>query len=126
MDSFSLVNILENEKIDSCCFLCTVDFKSLYTNIPVEYTIELMKELVFENKDVISNTDFIIDLLEVVLKNSLMEFHNKYFDKCLALLWELMLVPSLRIYTFQNWKTSKRKNQARSQNGMANIVQAIH
>ena len=48
-----------------------MDFESLYTNIPVQHAIELMKELVFEYKNEISNADFILDLLEIVLENSL-------------------------------------------------------
>ena len=52
----------------------------MYTNIPVEHAIELIKELVLEYNDVIANADFIIDLLELMLNNSLMEFHNEYFQ----------------------------------------------
>ena len=58
LDSISLVKILEKKKFDSDCFLFTVDFESLYTNIP----LELMKELVFEYRNEISNADFIIEL----------------------------------------------------------------
>ena len=69
-DSLSLVQILEKEKFDTDCFLFTVIFESLYSNIPVKYAIELMKELVVEYRDVISSADFIIDLLELVVENS--------------------------------------------------------
>ena len=48
-------------------------------NIPVKYAIDMMKELVFEYRNVISNADFIIDRLEIVVENSLMEFHGEYF-----------------------------------------------
>ena len=65
MDSVSLVQTLEKEKFDSDNFLFTVDFESLYTNIPVEHAIKLMKELAFEY-NVISNAEFIFDLLELV------------------------------------------------------------
>ena len=34
-DSLSLIKILEKSKFDSNSFLFTVDFESLYTNIPV-------------------------------------------------------------------------------------------
>ena len=85
LDSFSLLRTLEKERLDSNCFLFTVDFESLYTNIPVQHAINLMKELVFEYKDVISNADFIIDLLEIVLENSLMEFQGSIFNKFLVL-----------------------------------------
>ena len=43
-NSFSLVKILEQEQFDPDSFLCIVDFKSLYTNIPVQHAIESMKE----------------------------------------------------------------------------------
>ena len=69
-DSLSLVKILEKEKFDTDCFLFAVDFESLYTNIPVTHAIELMKELVVNHRDVISSTDFVIDLLELVLKTA--------------------------------------------------------
>ena len=81
MDSLSLVKLLEKEKFDSDDFLFTVDFASLYTNIPVKHAIEFMKEIVFEYKDVISNAEFIIDLLEIVLEHSLMEFNGEYFQQ---------------------------------------------
>ena len=43
MDNLSLVKFLEKEKFDPDDFLFTVDFVSLYTNIPVQHAIELMK-----------------------------------------------------------------------------------
>ena len=68
MDNLSLVKFLKKAKFDPDDFLFTVDFASLYTNIPVKHAIELMKELVFKHKDVNSNAKFIIDLLELVLE----------------------------------------------------------
>ena len=62
----------------------TVDFKILYTNISVEDTIDSIKELVMEFNDVIPNADFVIELLNVVLKNSLMTFHSNNGYKCCA------------------------------------------
>jgi len=80
MDNLSLVKFLKKEKFDPDDFLFTVDFASLYTNIPVKHTIEFMKEIVFEYKDVISNAEFIIDSLELVLENSLM-IHRTCFGQ---------------------------------------------
>ena len=37
--SFSLVKLLESAKFDSDCNVFTIDFKSLYTNMPVEAAI---------------------------------------------------------------------------------------
>ena len=49
-DSFSLVKILEKTEFNLDSFLFTVDFESLYTNIPVKDAIEMMKKLVFNFK----------------------------------------------------------------------------
>ena len=46
----------------------------------------MMKELVLEYRNVISNADFIIDLLEIVLENSVMEFHGEYFQQIFGMI----------------------------------------
>ena len=43
-----------------------------------------MKEIIYENKDIISNADFILDLLDVVLKNSIMQFQEEFFQQMFA------------------------------------------
>jgi len=111
-DSLSLVKILEKEKFDTDCFLFTVDFESLYTNIPVTHAIELMKELVFEYRDVISNADFIIDLLEIVLENSLMEFHGEYFQQIFGIIMGTNVAPIIaNLYLAKLEKILKDKSK---------------
>ena len=44
-DSLSLVKLLENNHFDKKCFLFTIDFKSLYTNIPVNNAIKCIHKL---------------------------------------------------------------------------------
>ena len=80
-DSLSLVKILEEKRFDKKCFLFTIDFKSLYTNIPVEDAINAIKILVWKFQDVIPNAEFVVELLEVILKNSLMTFDGEYFQQ---------------------------------------------
>ena len=46
-DSLSLVKLLEKIKINKNCFLFTVDFKNLYSNISVNDALALMKRLFF-------------------------------------------------------------------------------
>ena len=77
---------MKKEKFDLDDFLFTVDFASLYTNIPVQHAIELMNEIVFEYKDIISNAEFIIDSLELVLENSLLEFRDEYFQQIFGII----------------------------------------
>ena len=65
-DSLSLAKILEAKRFDKDCFLFMIDFKSLYTNIPVDDTINSL--LVYEYQSVIPKTVFIVELLDVKTK----------------------------------------------------------
>ena len=58
-----------------------MDFESLYTNIPVLDAIEMMKRLVFQFQNIISTAHFIIELLDIVLKNSLVTLEREYFKQ---------------------------------------------
>jgi len=80
-DSHSLIKTLESHRFNEQSFLFMIDFKSLYTNIPVEDAIKCIIELVNEYQDVITNANFIIKLLEIILKNSLVTFDGKYFQQ---------------------------------------------
>ena len=95
LDSYNLVKILESEQFSPDCFLFMVDFESLYTNILVEHAVKLMKELIFEYKNVIPNADFIIELLNIVLENSLMEFHGEYFQQIFGIIMGTNVAPIL-------------------------------
>ena len=112
MDSLSLVKFLEKEKFDPDAFLFTVDFASLYTNIPVKRAIELMEEIVFEYKDIISNAEFIIDSLELVLENSLMEFRGEHFQQIFGIIMGTNVAPILaNLYLAKLRTNSEGKNQ---------------
>ena len=54
-----------------------------------------MKEIVFEYKDVFSNAEFIIDLLELVLEHSLMEFRGEYFQQIFGIIISTNVAPIL-------------------------------
>ena len=88
-DSISLIRILENIAFEWDCLLFTIDFTSLYISIPVEDAIAMIQKLgmVFDFQMVIPNAHLIIDLLGLVLRNSLMNFDKEYCQKSLALLW---------------------------------------
>ena len=112
LDTKSLVKLLENEKFDENCSLFTVDFKSLYTNIPVQHAIELMKELVREYKDILPNANLIIDLLELVLENSLMEFQKEYFQQIFGIIMGTNVAPILtNLYLAKLEKILKEKTK---------------
>ena len=94
-DSLSLIKLLETSRFDQDCFLFTIDFKSLYTNIPVEHAIKCIKELVEEYKHVISSANFIVELLEIVLHNSLITFDGEYFQQFFGFIMGTNIAPIL-------------------------------
>ena len=67
----------------------------MYTNIPVEDAIKCIIELVNENQDVIPNANFIIELLEIILKNSLMTFDGEYFQQIFGVIMGTNVAPIL-------------------------------
>jgi hypothetical protein len=71
---------------DKNIFLFTIDFKSSYTNIPVDDAIKSIKQLCFDFQNVIPNAHFIMKLLDLVLKSSLMTFDGKYFQQMFCLI----------------------------------------
>ena len=52
-------------------------------------------ELVEEYKNAITNANFIIELLEVILKNSLMTFDREYFQQFFRVIMETNFAPIL-------------------------------
>ena len=56
------------------------DCKSLNTNVPVDDAIKCLNTLVLELDNAIPNKEFIIELLNVNLQHSLMNFDGEYFQ----------------------------------------------
>ena len=87
-----------------------MDFNSLYTNIPVNDAIEMMKKLVFQFQNVVQNAHFVIELLEIVLKNSLMKFDKEYFQQIFGIIMGTNLAPILaNLYLDMLQEELKRK-----------------
>ena len=92
----SLVELLETTKFDEECCVFTIDFKRLCTNIPIEDAINYIKEVVMEFDNVIQNADFfIIEILNVILKNSLMTFNGEYVQQIFGVIMGTNAVPIL-------------------------------
>ena len=94
-DNLSLVKLLEFQRFDKNCLLFTIDFKSLYTNIPVDDAINSIKQLCYDFQNAIPNAYFIIELLDLVLNSSLMTFDGKYFQQIFGLIMGTNVVPIL-------------------------------
>ena len=59
--------------------LVSIDVSALYTNIPQDEGIEAVRETLLERDHPEVPTDFIIRLLEIILKNNIFEFNSELF-----------------------------------------------
>ena len=76
--SLSLIRILEISKFDKDCFLLTIDFSSLYTNISIKDAMELMKRSFFRSQNMIPNALLILELMKIVLKGAIIKFQEEF------------------------------------------------
>jgi hypothetical protein len=94
-DSLSLLKTLETTQFDMESQLFTVDFKSLFTNIPCDHAVELMKEVAFMYQQECQNIHFIIELLEITLKFNAMEFMEEIFIQFFGIAMGTNIAPIL-------------------------------
>ena len=94
-DSLSLIRILEISKFDKDCYLFTIDFSSLYTNISVKDAMELMKRLFFKYQNMIPNAHLILELMDLVLKGAIMKFQEEFFIQIMGIVMGTNLAPIL-------------------------------
>ena len=87
--------MLENMFFDIDCFLFTIDFKNLYTNISVKDAIKIMKKLFFRYQNVIPNAHLILELIELVLNCAVMKFQEDFFMQILGIVMGTNLAPIL-------------------------------
>ena len=65
-----------------------------------------------EYRNVIPNADFIIDLLELVLENSVIEFHGEYFQQIFGIIMGTNVAPILaNLYLAKLEKILKEKTK---------------
>ena len=72
-------NVNEKETLPENAILVTMDVSALYTNIPQDEGIKCAQEALEKRNDKSVPTDFIIRLLELVLKLNIFEFDNELF-----------------------------------------------
>ena len=100
------MKLLAKTKIDKDCFLFTVDFQNLYSNISVKDVLELLKRLFFKYQNVIPNAHLIIELIELVLNSVVMEFPKGFFKQILGIVMSTNLAPILaNIYGYAGRRT---------------------
>ena len=78
---------LNKELIPEDAILVTIDVSGLYTNIEQEEALEAVKEALEENNNPEVPADFILQLLDLVLKFNVFEFNSELF---LQIIWTAM------------------------------------
>jgi hypothetical protein len=64
---------------DPNTILATIDVCGLYTNIPVEEGLDAVREALEDRENKETSTEFLIRLLEIVLKSNIFEFNSELF-----------------------------------------------
>ena len=72
-------DINENVDVPEGAILVSIDVSALYTNIPQDEGIEAVREVLLERENPEVPTDFLIRLLEIVLKYNIFEFNSELF-----------------------------------------------
>jgi hypothetical protein len=94
-DSLSLVKTLETTQFDFESQVFTVDFKSLFTNIPCDHALEIMKELMFTFQPECQNSEFLMELLEITLNFNAMNFMGETFIQIFGIAMGSNIAPIL-------------------------------
>ena len=80
-DSFTFVQELRS--LDKISFMCSFDVVSLFTNIPLEETVEICLDKLYANSETVHNLcrQDLKKLIMFVAKENYFLFDNKYFDQ---------------------------------------------
>jgi len=78
-DTYDFVNKIKNLKIDNKYLLVTGDLTALYTNMNIDRTITVIKDIFLQHPDPLRPDKELLELLEIALKNNDFSFCNKFF-----------------------------------------------
>ena len=100
-DIFEFATEIRNLEIANGGILVSYDVSSLFTNVPLDETIEILANRAFTNNwfnttyDLnLTKTD-LVDLLSVATKGQLFQFNGACMNRLMAWLWNPLLVPYL-------------------------------
>ena len=83
-DTFELLRIIADHELDRNRIMCSCDVKSLFTNIPVDFTVNLILDKVFadkENKLHGLNRTELRKMLNWTCKNTVPQLNGKYYTQ---------------------------------------------
>uniref|UniRef100_A0A803TWT5 Reverse transcriptase domain-containing protein n=1 Tax=Anolis carolinensis TaxID=28377 RepID=A0A803TWT5_ANOCA len=114
-DTKHFINIIETLSIPPQAVLMTSDITSLYTNIPLDEARTVLKELLDTRESSIPPTQFLIDLLDIVLDYNYFRFGSQFYLQTFGVAMESALAPSLANLYITNleqmWILNSTKNE---------------
>ena len=95
-DSVHLINMQNELALQPGMLLCTLDITSLYTNIPHNEGIEVIKEILAIHRppNDLPHNRYITEPLEVVLTNNHFEFNGTFYHQVSGTALDTKLAPS--------------------------------
>ena len=80
-DSFEFPKDIINQ--NSNCFMASLDVESLFTNLPLDETIKIYIDQLFNSEMTVSglNKKEMFEMLSLTLKESIILFDNKYYSQ---------------------------------------------
>jgi len=87
-DTLTFLSLLQNRS-SSGKIMTSFDVTSLFTNVPVDFTINLILDSVFRRSDEFNglNRRRMKKLLEWVVKTTTLQFNGCFIDRSMAFLW---------------------------------------
>ena len=73
-----VIQFIESNQAELNSDLSTIDIVGLYTNIPLDHFMSIMKKLIFIDHP-IPKGELIIELLEFILFNNILQFNGSFF-----------------------------------------------
>lgn len=79
-NSYDFINAIKNIDIKSHYTLASFDIVNLYTNVPIQETLNIVKENLKKNLILLPEAiDELLELLNETLKQNYFTFNNKYY-----------------------------------------------
>jgi hypothetical protein len=78
-DTYDFINKIKNRKVPKGSILVTGDVSSLYTNMKIDRTLSVARDALHKHRTPGRPDKYIIELLEVTLKNNDFCFNGEYF-----------------------------------------------
>ena len=97
INSYACSKVLASFRNVNQYILCSFDVESLFTNIPLDETINICLDKLFHNSDTFEgyNRQQFKSLLEIATKNSFFIFNNKYYQQIDGVAMGSPLAPTL-------------------------------